>query len=228
LYRRLNDPMHKPFSIAIALFLWATPTLALDLSGAAIITDGDSLIIAGQKIRLNGIDAFENGQDCTRSGRSYNCGADAENALRSMLRSGASCTGTEYDGYDRLLATCRSASGEDVQAAMVRAGHALAYRKYSSAYISEEEDAKAARRGAWAGAFMPPWEFRKLKWETADVAAPDPNCPIKGNINSKGVKIYHVPWSRSYDRTRINTAKGERWFCDEAEALTAGWRAPRR
>ena len=220
--------MHKLFSIAIAFCVWNTPALALEISGVAIVSDGDTITIGNQKIRLNGIDAFENGQDCTRSGRSYNCGAAAENALRSMLRAGASCTGSEYDGYDRLLATCRSESGEDVQAAMVRAGHALAFRKYSSAYISEEEDAKAARRGAWSGEFLPPWEFRKLKWESADVAAPDSNCPIKGNISANGVKIYHVPWSRSYDRTRINTAKGERWFCDEAEAQAAGWRAPRR
>jgi hypothetical protein len=57
--------------------------------------------------------------------------------------------------------------------------------------------------------------------------APDPNCPIKGNINSKGERIYHTPWgSRNYDRTKINTAKGERWFCNEAEAVAAGWRAP--
>jgi len=49
-----------------------------------------------------------------------------------------------------------------------------------------------------------------------------------GNINSKGERIYHTPWgSRSYDRTEINSAKGERWFCDEAEAVAAGWRAPR-
>ncbi|WP_116133100.1 thermonuclease family protein [Tropicimonas sp. IMCC34043] len=27
-----------------------------------------------------------------------------------------------------------------------------------------------------------------------------------------------------YDRTRISTEKGERWFCSESEAVTAGWR----
>lgn len=217
-----------PAVLVLGFAVLAFPAFALEVAGQANISDGDTIVIGDIKIRLSGLDAFEDGQNCTRSGHTYNCGAEAENALRSMLRSGASCTGTEYDGYGRLLATCRSASGEDVQAAMVKAGHALAYRKYSSAYTPEEEEARAARRGAWAGEFMPPWEFRKLKWETADEAVPDSNCPIKGNINSKGVRIYHVPWSRSYDRTRINTAKGERWFCDEAQALAAGWRAPRR
>lgn len=53
-------------------------------------------------------------------------------------------------------------------------------------------------------------------------------CLIKGNINSKGVRIYHAPGkSRWYTRTCINRP-GERWFCSEQEARAAGWRAPRR
>ena len=52
------------------------------------------------------------------------------------------------------------------------------------------------------------------------------NCRIKGNISSSG-KIYHVPGSTNYDRTRIDESKGERWFCSEEEAKAAGWRAPR-
>ena len=52
-------------------------------------------------------------------------------------------------------------------------------------------------------------------------------CQIKGNINGKGDRIYHVPGSRHYSQTRINESKGEQWFCSEAEAKEAGWRAPR-
>ena len=47
---------------------------------------------------------------------------------------------------------------------------------------------------------------------------------IKGNINSDGEKIYHVPGWSSYDRTKIDTSKGERWFSTEREAINAGWR----
>lgn len=50
-------------------------------------------------------------------------------------------------------------------------------------------------------------------------------CLIKGNISSKGAKIYHLPGSSSYNSTKIDTSQGERWFCTEAEALAAGWRA---
>ncbi len=31
-----------------------------------------------------------------------------------------------------------------------------------------------------------------------------------------------------YSRTRINVAKGERWFCTEEEAQAAGWRRSKR
>jgi endonuclease YncB( thermonuclease family) len=62
----------------------------------------------------------------------------------------------------------------------------------------------------------------------APVIPPAPNgaCRIKGNISESG-KIYHVPGSEWYERTQIDPAKGERWFCTEAEAKAAGWRAPR-
>jgi endonuclease YncB( thermonuclease family) len=51
-------------------------------------------------------------------------------------------------------------------------------------------------------------------------------CRIKGNISRSG-NIYYVAGSRAYDKTVIDESKGERWFCSEAEAEAAGWRAPR-
>jgi len=58
-------------------------------------------------------------------------------------------------------------------------------------------------------------------------AAPRAGCPIKGNINAEGERIDHTPWSPWYERTKINEAAGEQWFCDETEAQEAGWRAAR-
>jgi len=57
-------------------------------------------------------------------------------------------------------------------------------------------------------------------------SAPTTGCRIKGNISQSG-RIYHVPGSPSYDQTKIDESKGERWFCTEEEARAAGWRAPR-
>ena len=53
---------------------------------------------------------------------------------------------------------------------------------------------------------------------------PGPNGEsIKGNISSKGEKIYHVPGSRWYDKT-----DPEAWFFTVDEAVKAGYRAPRQ
>ena len=53
------------------------------------------------------------------------------------------------------------------------------------------------------------------------------HCLIKGNIGNKNAKIYHCPSWRDYEKTIIDEDKGERWFCTEAEAIAAGWRAPK-
>jgi hypothetical protein len=52
-------------------------------------------------------------------------------------------------------------------------------------------------------------------------------CNIKGNINSRGERIYHTPASPWYAETTVNKSRGQRWFCTEAEAVAAGWRSAR-
>lgn len=52
------------------------------------------------------------------------------------------------------------------------------------------------------------------------------SCRIKGNVNSKGEKIYHCPNWRDYKKTKIKPEEGDKWFCTEAEAKKAGFRAP--
>ena len=53
--------------------------------------------------------------------------------------------------------------GEDLNAWLVSQGHALAYRRYSVKYVGQEETARAAARGLWAGDFVKPWEWRRGK-----------------------------------------------------------------
>ncbi len=106
---------------------------------------------------------------------------------------------------------------------MVSQGWALAYRRYSLDYVDDEAEARAARRGIWASEFVEPWEWRRGKRLAANDNAPD-QCRVKGNINAKGERIYHMPGQQAYGVTRINQGKGERWFCSESEAKAAGWR----
>ena len=49
------------------------------------------------------------------------------------------------------------------------------------------------------------------------------NCNIKGNINSRGERYYHCPNFPQYNRTKINTSEGDRWFCSVDEAIAAGF-----
>ena len=55
-------------------------------------------------------------------------------------------------------------------------------------------------------------------------APPAKQCLIKGNVSSKGERIYHPPGCRYYNATVIDPNRGERWFCSETEAVAAGWR----
>lgn len=191
------------------------------LDGPVRVIDGDTLEISGERVRLFGIDAPEHDQRCTdAAGRPWACGTRATEALRDLTRGRAvRCSGEEQDRYGRLVARC-TVAGRDLGAAMVHDGMAFAYRRYSRDYVGAEEQAKAAGRGIWAGAAENPAAVRA---GARPVQAAPGGCAIKGNISSRG-RIYHLPDDRSYAKTRINTATGERWFCTEAAARAAGWR----
>ena len=220
--------------IVLSAAAWAWPVRA-DVSGWAQAIDGDTIVVAGTRVRLFGIDAPEHAQSCQDEGELWGCGGVAKWRLEDRI-SGRTvvCEQKDQDRHGRVVAVCR-VDGEDLGAWMVSQGLALAYRRYAQDYVGEEADAKAARRGVWRGEFVRPWEWRQGKrLRTApggtDRAPRAPgNCRIKGNISRySGECIYHVPGGRYYDPTRIDTSKGERWFCSEAEARAAGCRRSRR
>ena len=69
----------------------------------------------------------------------------------------------------------------------------------------------------------------KPRGQSPEATASEPNdCRIKGDVTSKGERIYHVPGGDDYDRTRIDPSKGERWFCSEIAAQSSGWRRSRQ
>jgi endonuclease YncB( thermonuclease family) len=195
--------------------------------GVVRVIDGDTIDLTGKRVRLHGIDTPESKQTCQREGVSWLCGAEATKTLKELIDgSEVTCAERDKDRYGRIVAVCH-ANGRDLNAAMVLSGMALAYRKYSNDYTDHEASAKAARRGLWAGQFVPPWDWRRGKRLVSNATAangtPDA-CQIKGNIGSKGDRVYHMPSGRWYDRTVITASKGERWFCSEEQARGAGWR----
>jgi endonuclease YncB( thermonuclease family) len=217
--------------LALVLALATFPTIAETLSGQADVVDGDTLSIRGEKarVRLYGVDTPEGQQTCEDAdGKRYLCGSRAAETLSSLIgRNGrVSCVEEDRDRYGRVVAVCR-ANGREINAELIRQGWALEYKQYSDGrYADEEADARKAKRGLWAGKFVEPWDWRRgerLSSETS--TGSDRKCAIKGNISGSG-KIYHLPDSRNYVRTRIDETRGERWFCTEDEAKAAGWRAP--
>ncbi|QZZ37246.1 thermonuclease family protein [Nitratireductor kimnyeongensis] len=127
------------------------------LRGNVIVHDGDTLTLAGERIRLEGIDAPELQQRCTRDGKDYACGREALRALRQLV-SGREviCEGYQRDRYDRLLARCR-VQDADLGEALVASGWALAYGDYDAV----EADARRAQNGIWAGSFEAPRDWRE-------------------------------------------------------------------
>ena len=124
-----------------------------------------------------------------------------------------------------MVARCR-VDGADIGQQLVSDGLAFAYRKYSMDYDLDEKAAVMNDRGLHASQVQSPAQFRATRGKGR--IAPDPACKIKGNISSKGVKIYHAPGQADYERTGINLAKDERWFCTESDAQQAGWRRAMR
>lgn len=219
------------FCFGLATLL-AFPAVAQTLSGQADVVDGDTLGIRGQtvRIRLYGVDAPEGKQTCEDgAGKRYLCGSRSADALASIIgRNGrVTCEQEDRDRYGRIVAVCR-AKGQDINAELIRQGWAVEYKQYSDGrYTVEETEARKAKRGLWAGKFVEPWDWRRGERLTSEASTgSDRNCAIKGNISDSG-RIYHVPGRRSYAKTVINEADGERGFCSEEEAKAAGWRSPR-
>ncbi len=149
-------------AILILLLGLSFPSAGSEILGDAVITDGDTLRIEKIRIRLFGIDAPEGKQSCERDGVSWLCGQEAGKFLRSLVAGQqVTCAEKTRDRYGRSVATCSLPDGRDVGSEMVRAGMALAYRRYGGqSYNAEEAEAKANMRGLWGGTFTAPWEWR--------------------------------------------------------------------
>jgi endonuclease YncB( thermonuclease family) len=209
------------------------------------VVDGDTLAIGATKIRLEGIDAPETDQICLNAnGVRWTCGIEARDQLAVHIGGREiRCSSSGIDAYKRTLATCYFGD-EDLNAWMVQQGWALAYVKYSKAYVRAEEDARTQQRGLWQGAFIAPWDWRHRNNKTvilgafsvplnaqamltgpdATEDAPSPECTIKGTVSRSGVRIFHRQGQKSYAKIDMSTGGERRWFCTPEEAEAAGWR----
>lgn len=135
------------------------------LSGVARVIDGDTIDIHGTRVRLNGIDAPEAKQTCVANDEKYQCGLKATGALIHLIGSNAvQCEQTGTDRNRRVIGRCVVGS-TDIGGWMVEHGWAIAYRRFSLAYVDQENRAREQKQGIWAGSFTTPEEWRRMKRE---------------------------------------------------------------
>lgn len=161
---------------ALAAWVWLpTPVATVPL---VHVIDGDSLSVrhgdGTLTIRLTGIDAAEYRQDCERADASrWSCGREARAMLERLAGRGPlHCEVAAKDHYDRTLAACRTRpfpDGIDLGAEMVRLGGAVVT---GDAYMVEEAEAQANRRGIWQGDFVRPADWRATHERPANALAP--------------------------------------------------------
>ena len=126
------------------------------------ISDGDTITVLDEqnkerKIRLSEIDAPERGQPW---------GDRSKQALSALVfGKSVSVQQTDTDRYGRVVARV-FADGDDINRAMVRDGHAWAYREYltDQTLIATEARARQSRSGLWSmsdAETVPPWQWRR-------------------------------------------------------------------
>lgn len=201
------------------------------------VIDGDTIELEnGEKVRYIGIDTPET----VDPSRPVGCfGKEASNKNKELVenkRVRLERDVSDKDRYGRLL---RYVYVGDlfVNLELVKQGYATSYTyppdvEYQDQFVAAQKEARDAERGLWGACQeetttpTPPVNTN-VNTNTNTNTAPPPeesDCSIKGNISSSGEKIYHVSGCSSYNATKIDESKGERWFCTEAEAVTAGWR----
>ena len=138
-----------------------------DLTGKVIsIMDGDTfkLLTSGKqqvKIRLNGIDAPEKGQDFSQSSKEFLAKLVAGTSVRVVDKG--------KDKYGRTIGDVYTEKGLLVNLELVKAGMAWQFLKYSHdpKLAEAEQQARHNKTGLWQQpAPIAPWDYRKRKRKT--------------------------------------------------------------
>ena len=140
------------------------------ITGFAKVVDGDTIKINSKKIRLYGIDAPEKKQKCKKTyltisfmsfTKDYMCGeVSTKKLIKKINKQKLNCNILDVDRYKRLIGECFKRN-INLNSWMVSNGYAVAYRKYSKKYVSDEINAKNNKLGIWQGKFEMPWDYRR-------------------------------------------------------------------
>lgn len=143
------------------------PTAPLSVTGDA--HDGDTFRLnTGQNGRLYGVDAFELDQQGRKGGQPVPLGRQARDAIIPYLHPDTAVTPTGPSTYGRPVVSL-SADGRDAGRGLLDQGMGLATPRYLKdddrlgEYMEAERLARLNRRGAHAGEFQNPADFRAGK-----------------------------------------------------------------
>lgn len=213
------------------------------------IIDGDTIRIkyngSSEKVRLLLVDAPETNHE-TLGEQPY--GSEAKEFLKQLL-AGQDSVYVEFDvsyrdKYKRLLAYLYTEDGISIQEQLLKNGLVrVAYiydpnTKHVDWFKEVQKTAQNKAIGIWSvedyvtnRGYDKEVYYASVKKDTVasvdenkvDLTEDNGSCAIKGNINSKGNKIYHMPGQQDYDNT-----EAEEMFCTEEEAKDARFRPAAR
>ena len=142
----------------VVMFSWAA--LAEEIIGQAEVIDGDTIKVAGQSIRLEGIDTHETADEPM--------GPAATRLLMQLTADREVKCDIETAGvYGRKIGVCRVKnrsggwSAKSLNARMVRSGMAWVYPKTPYLYATEMIRAQGDCIGIWKEMVTTPWCWRK-------------------------------------------------------------------
>jgi micrococcal nuclease len=193
------------------------------------VVDGDTLLMeSGERVRIIGIDAPSEGE----------CYFDESlKSLKKLIEGKEVRLDKDVSGVDRYGRLLRYVilpnlnKKEDdllvgnylVENGLAQAVSSAPDLRFRQTLVGLQQEAVRKELGIWG-------ECEDLKAEAkenwqASVEPSDPDCLIKGNISQhESGLVYYLPDCDNYKTTKIDPARGEKYFCTEKEAQEAGFR----
>jgi micrococcal nuclease len=119
----------RALAITIALLLTA-PAYADEISGRVRVIDGDTIVVNGAHVRLNGVDAPEVAHPYHEYDDPF--GPESREETRAIIGSQeVRCELSGEKSYERFVGICALPDGTDIGAEIIRRGLALDCARFS-------------------------------------------------------------------------------------------------